>query len=61
MILATLEATLNRNIADSAVARNLCKRLQGKSMQIHLHGLPFKFTLIADPMGIQIKPGADIK
>ena len=56
MILATLEATLNRNIADSIAAKNLCKRLQGKSMQIHLTGLPVKFTLIADPMGIQIKP-----
>lgn len=61
MILATLEATLNRNIADSIVARNLCKRLQGKSMQIHLNGLPLKFTLVADPMGIQIKPNASIK
>jgi len=56
MILATLEATLNRNIADSAAAKNLCKRLQGKSMQINLTGLPLKFTLSADPMGVQIKP-----
>jgi len=56
MILATLEATLNRNIADSSAAKALCKRLQGKSLQIHLTGLPFKFTLIADVMGIQIKP-----
>lgn len=56
MILATLEATLNRNIADSSAARNLCKRLQGKSLRIQFTGLPLQFTLIADPMGIQIKP-----
>jgi ubiquinone biosynthesis protein UbiJ len=58
MILATLEATLNRNIADSSAAKNLCKRLQGKSLEVHLTGLPFKFTLMADTMGIQIKPDA---
>ena len=58
MILATFEATLNRNIADSAAAKNLCNRLQGKSLQINLAGLPFRFTLLADPMGIQIKPDA---
>lgn len=56
MILATLEATLNRNIADSSAAKNLCKRLQGKSLRIHLTGLPLQFTLLADSMGIQIKP-----
>lgn len=61
MILATLEATLNRNIADSIAVKNLCKRLHGKSMQIHLTGLPVKFTLIADPVGIQIKPDDSTK
>lgn len=30
-------------------------------MQIHLSGLPLKFTMIADPMGIQIKPDASAK
>ncbi len=61
MILATLEATLNRNIAESSAAKNLCRRLQGKSMQIHLTGLSLKFTLLADQMGIQIKPEANDK
>lgn len=61
MILATLEATLNRNIADSSAAKALCKRLQGKSLRIQLTGLPLKFTLIAMPMGIQINDNDQTK
>jgi len=61
MILATLEATLNRNIAASSAARALCARLNGKSLRIHLTGLPLQITLLADPMGIQIKPDSDVK
>lgn len=61
MILATLEATLNRNIAESSAARNLCKRLQGKSLRIQFTGLPLQFTLLADPVGIQIKPNSGDK
>ncbi len=61
MILATLEATLNRNIAASSAARTLCARLKGKSMRVHLTGLPLQFTLLADAMGIQIKANSDVK
>ena len=61
MILATLEATLNRNIATSSAARALCARLNGKSMRVQLTGLPLQFTLLADPMGIQIKPNSEEK
>jgi ubiquinone biosynthesis protein UbiJ len=61
MILATLEATLNRNIAASSAAKALCARLNGKSLCVHLTGLPMQFTLLAEPMGIQIKPNSEVK
>lgn len=40
MRLAPLETLLNRNIAASATARTLCQRLQGKTLALHVQGLP---------------------
>lgn len=48
MLLAALEASLNRNIAASSAARGLCTRLTGKSLRLHLVGLPLEFVLRSD-------------
>jgi ubiquinone biosynthesis protein UbiJ len=40
MRLTPLESLLNRNIAASAVARSLCKRLDAKVLALHVEGLP---------------------
>jgi ubiquinone biosynthesis protein UbiJ len=39
MRLAPLESVLNRNIAGSAVARRLCRQLDGKMLAVHITGL----------------------
>jgi ubiquinone biosynthesis protein UbiJ len=40
MRLTPLESVLNRNIAASAAARALCRRLDGKVLALHLEGAP---------------------
>jgi ubiquinone biosynthesis protein UbiJ len=40
MHLLPLESLLNRNIAQSPLARQLCRRLQGKVLAIQLSGIP---------------------
>jgi len=40
MRLTPLESLLNRNIAASAAARSLCRRLDAKVMALHVEGLP---------------------
>jgi len=40
MRLTPLESLLNRNIAASAAARALCRRLDGKVMALHVEGMP---------------------
>jgi ubiquinone biosynthesis protein UbiJ len=40
MRLTPLESLLNRNIAASAAARTLCRRLEGKVMALHVEGMP---------------------
>ena len=40
MRLTPLESVLNRNIAGSAVARRLCRQLDGKMLALHITGLP---------------------
>jgi ubiquinone biosynthesis accessory factor UbiJ len=40
MRLTPLESVLNRNIAGSAAARRLCKKLDGKVLALHVTGLP---------------------
>jgi ubiquinone biosynthesis protein UbiJ len=41
MRLTPLESLLNRNIAASSTARNLCRRLDAKVLALHMEGLPF--------------------
>lgn len=45
MLLGQLEATLNRNLAASSVARDLCARLNGKSLRVRLTGLAMEFKI----------------
>lgn len=54
MLLSALESTLNRNIAASSAARALCTRLTGKSLRLHLTGLPVELDLRADGERIQL-------
>ena len=48
MRLTPLEAVLNRHIAASAAARGLCKRLEGKTLAMHLSGLPLGIQFRSD-------------
>jgi ubiquinone biosynthesis protein UbiJ len=48
MRLAPLESVLNRNIAGSAAARQLCKRLQGKVLALHMTGVPLDLFFRSD-------------
>lgn len=54
MLLSTLEATLNRNIAASSAARTLCARLNGKTLRLQLTGLPLEFLLRAEAGRVQL-------
>jgi len=48
MRLAPLESILNRNIAGSAAARSLCKRLAGKVLALRFTGLPLSIVFHSD-------------
>lgn len=48
MRLTVLESLLNRNLAGSALARSLCKRLEGKVMAVRVEGTPVRFYFKAD-------------
>jgi ubiquinone biosynthesis protein UbiJ len=48
MRLSPLESVLNRNIAGSAQARQLCKRLEGKVLALHMTGLPLSLFFRSD-------------
>jgi ubiquinone biosynthesis protein UbiJ len=58
MHLLPLESLLNRNIAQSAQARQLCRRLQGKVLAVQLSGIPaavpssLYFHCTGDGMGV---------
>jgi ubiquinone biosynthesis protein UbiJ len=45
MLLGKLEEILNRNVAQSAKARALVERLEGRSLSLVLDGTPFAFTM----------------
>jgi ubiquinone biosynthesis protein UbiJ len=45
MLTGPLESLLNRNVAASASARALCKRLAGKTLALHVAGLPLNIFL----------------
>jgi len=48
MRLTPLESILNRNIAGSAAARGLCKRLDGKVLALRFTGLPLSISFRSD-------------
>ena len=48
MRLTPFESVLNRNIAASAAARGLCKRLEGKVLALHFTGLPLNIRFHSD-------------
>jgi ubiquinone biosynthesis protein UbiJ len=57
MRLSPLESVLNRNIAASAAARALCKRIEGKVLAVHLEGTPISlfFAAHGDHMTLDTK------
>jgi ubiquinone biosynthesis protein UbiJ len=58
MLLSTLEASLNRNIAASSAARALCTRLNGKSLRVQLTGIPREFVMRAQDEHLSISDQA---
>ena len=48
MRLTPLESVLNRNIAGSSIARGLCKRLEGKALNVRFNGLPLSLNFRSD-------------
>lgn len=48
MLLEKLAASLNRNVAQSAKARALVERLEGRSLSLTLEGTPLAFALRVD-------------
>lgn len=48
MRLSPFESVLNRNIAGSAEARQLCKRLEGRVLALHMTGLPLSLFFRSD-------------
>lgn len=60
MLLSTLEANLNRNIAASSAARALCARLNGKLLCVQLTGLPMELTLRAEGERVQLTSDSEV-
>jgi ubiquinone biosynthesis protein UbiJ len=48
MRLSPLESVLNRNIAQSSTARELCRRLQGKILSVRFEHLPLAISFASD-------------
>lgn len=59
MRLAPLESVLNRNIAASSAARRLCRQLQGKTLAMHLTGLPLSICFHCDGERVALDTEAD--
>jgi ubiquinone biosynthesis protein UbiJ len=47
MLLQPFESILNRNIKQSATARALCERLNGKVFAVHVTGVPVRIYFVA--------------
>lgn len=60
MRLTPLESLLNRNIAASAAARQLCRQLAGRTLVVQFTGLPFaiSFRSDGDRMALDMPTGA---
>jgi ubiquinone biosynthesis protein UbiJ len=60
MRLTPLESVLNRNIAASSAARKLCRQLEGKTLAMHLTGVPLniQFRCDGERMSLDTAQGA---
>lgn len=64
MLLAPLETILNRNIAASSAARAACRRLDGKTLAVHLQSAPqtnllsFYFTCAGEKLSLSSQSDA---
>jgi len=58
MRLAPFESLLNRNIAASAAARAICRRLDGKVLAINIEGLPLRFHVRAHGEDLELDTSA---
>jgi ubiquinone biosynthesis protein UbiJ len=59
MLLARLEAILNRNVADSRRAQALARQLDGRVMSLTVEGTPLVFFFCADGGRLAITPSHD--
>ena len=57
MLLETLAASLNRNVAQSAKARALVAQLDGRSLSLTLEGTPLTFAMRVDGEQIRLSDG----
>ncbi len=58
-LLAPLEDVLNRNIADSARARRLLARVDGRALELRVAATPLRLRISAGNGRVSIGPGAD--
>lgn len=59
MLLSSLEALLNRSLADSSSAQALCRRLEGRTLAIHVTGTPVSlcFRSTGEQLVLSATPG----
>ena len=61
MRLTPFESVLNRNIAGSAAARQLCKQLEGKVLALHITGLPLSLFFRSDGERMSSRPRTSMR
>jgi ubiquinone biosynthesis accessory factor UbiJ len=59
MMLARLEETLNRNIAESRKARKLCRQLDGRVLAVDVQGTSLKVFLVATEGSVRLNRSYD--
>jgi ubiquinone biosynthesis accessory factor UbiJ len=59
MFLTPFQSLLNRNIAASATARSLCRRLDSKVLALHMEGLPFSIYFKAHGEQMEVKTASE--
>ena len=58
-MLARLEETLNRNIAESRKARKLCRQLDGRVLAVDVQGTSLKVFLVATDGSVRLNRSYD--